>query len=161
MVGRDGMTQVIGLGIWPAETRMLATVTPGRSKVAYASPEVLRGEPFDCRADLWSCAIMLWELLTGRRMFAQATDYDRIRAILTCRVPLPSEAGAPTTAFDAILRRGTAALPSMRFGTAAEMSAAIVAAGPLARKHHVGMLVERNCASVLATRAALLQATIG
>jgi serine/threonine protein kinase len=38
--------------------------------VEYAAPEVLRGEPFTEKCDVWSFGVVLWELLTRRRPYA-------------------------------------------------------------------------------------------
>jgi eukaryotic-like serine/threonine-protein kinase len=40
-----------------------------KGKVAYMSPEHLNGEPVDIRSDLYASGILLWELLSGRRLF--------------------------------------------------------------------------------------------
>jgi serine/threonine protein kinase len=50
--------------------------------IGYVSPEQLRGVPVDERTDIWSCGIVLHEMLTGRRPFAGVTNADTIVAIL-------------------------------------------------------------------------------
>ncbi len=40
-----------------------------KGKVAYMSPEHLNGETVDIRSDLYAAGILLWELLSGRRLF--------------------------------------------------------------------------------------------
>ena len=50
--------------------------------IGYVSPEQLRGLPVDERTDIWSCGIVLHEMLTGRRPFAGVTNADTIVAIL-------------------------------------------------------------------------------
>src|SRR5688572_10073946 len=49
--------------------------------IGYVSPEQLRGVPVDERTDIWSCGIVLHEMLTGRRPFAGVTNADTIVAI--------------------------------------------------------------------------------
>jgi Tol biopolymer transport system component/predicted Ser/Thr protein kinase len=50
---------------------------------AYMSPEQARGQPVDKRADIWAFGIVLWEMLTGKRMFAGETISDVLAAVLT------------------------------------------------------------------------------
>src|SRR5687767_5190939 len=50
--------------------------------IGYVSPEQLRGVPVNERTDIWSCGIVLHEMLTGQRPFAGVTNADTIVAIL-------------------------------------------------------------------------------
>ncbi|HSK08638.1 MAG TPA: protein kinase, partial [Vicinamibacterales bacterium] len=49
---------------------------------AYMSPEQARGKPADKRADIWAFGVVLWEMLTGRRLFAGETLSDVLAGIL-------------------------------------------------------------------------------
>jgi Tol biopolymer transport system component/tRNA A-37 threonylcarbamoyl transferase component Bud32 len=55
----------------------IAIGTPG-----YMSPEQTRGQPIDARTDIWAFGCLLFEMLSGRRAFARATDSDSIAAVL-------------------------------------------------------------------------------
>ncbi len=49
---------------------------------AYMSPEQARGKPADRRADIWAFGVILFEMLTGSRLFAGETVSDTLAAIL-------------------------------------------------------------------------------
>ena len=50
---------------------------------AYMSPEQARGRTVDKRADIWAFGAVLWEMLTGRRLFDGETISDTLAAVLT------------------------------------------------------------------------------
>ncbi|MBK6406115.1 MAG: serine/threonine protein kinase [Holophagales bacterium] len=50
---------------------------------AYMAPEQARGKPVDRRADIWAFGVVLFELLTGRRLFDGETVSDVLAAVLT------------------------------------------------------------------------------
>ncbi|MGN6108913.1 MAG: serine/threonine-protein kinase, partial [Kofleriaceae bacterium] len=62
-----------------------------RGKFAYISPEQARNEHIDPRSDVFSVAILLWELITHRRLFSGLGDLDALRAVREAQVPRPLE----------------------------------------------------------------------
>ena len=61
---------------------------------AYMSPEQARGKPVDRRADIWAYGVVLFEALTGRRLFEEETVSDTLAAVLRADIPwntLPRE----------------------------------------------------------------------
>jgi serine/threonine protein kinase/dipeptidyl aminopeptidase/acylaminoacyl peptidase len=57
---------------------------------AYMSPEQARGGVVDKRADVWALGVILWEMLTGRPLFAAGTVSDTLAAVLRAEIDLDS-----------------------------------------------------------------------
>lgn len=50
---------------------------------AYMSPEQARGQSVDQRSDIWAFGVVLYEMLSGRELFAGPTNSDTLAAVLT------------------------------------------------------------------------------
>ena len=145
MIGLDGAARVIDFGIARALGR--AEVTTGtelRGKVAYMAPERLRGQKTDLRVDLWSAGVVLWELVSGTKLF-QADDPIEV-AVRVCTGAIPQTGH---DALDAVLERALARDLEERFGTAAEMADALAAALPPASADEVAAYLKQGCARLL------------
>ncbi|MFN7932565.1 MAG: protein kinase [Bryobacteraceae bacterium] len=59
---------------------------------AYMSPEQAAGKPVDKRTDIWAFGVLVWELLTGKRMFEGETASHVLASVLT---QTPDIAAAP------------------------------------------------------------------
>ena len=71
---------------------------------AYMSPEQARGKPVDKRADIWAFGTLVYEMLSGRRLFDGETVSDILAAVLT-REPEWSRLPASPPGVERVLRR--------------------------------------------------------
>src|SRR5690606_16708145 len=73
LVGVDGVARVLDFGIAKATTS-LPELTQGvvRGKPGYISPEQLRGAEARPQSDCFAVGVVLWEMLTGQRLFGGA-----------------------------------------------------------------------------------------
>ncbi|GAC1364377.1 MAG: Stk1 family PASTA domain-containing Ser/Thr kinase [Actinomycetota bacterium] len=104
---------------------------------AYVSPEQIRGEAVDGRADLYSVGCMLYELLCGAPPF-EGNVAHVLHQHLSARVPAPSIEAPAAAPLDGVVLRSTDPSPSGRYASAAAMrqdlqeaAAALPAAPPL------------------------------
>jgi serine/threonine-protein kinase len=92
----------------------------------YVSPEHLRGEPLDARADVYGVGVVLYELLTGRRPFDGETLEQIRHAVL--EAPLaPAHVANPQVdaALSGIVARAMARQPADRYRSARALSRAL------------------------------------
>lgn len=79
----ETMTGDSSLSLSPTVTRHATVEGVILGTAAYMSPEQARGKKVDRRADIWAFGVVLWEMLTGRRLFEGETVSDLLAAVLT------------------------------------------------------------------------------
>ncbi len=88
MVSYDGEVKVMDFGIAKAAARSTKTrAGTVKGKCAYMSPEQARGKDLDGRSDMFAVGVMMWEMLTNRRLFAGETDFETLSNVLKAEVP--------------------------------------------------------------------------
>lgn len=144
-----GIARVLGTARQTQTGRLIGTLE-------YMSPEQMRGQETDARADIYSLGILLYEMLTGRVPFESRSDYELMRAQVESEPPPPREINAdiPIPVELAILR-ALAKDPAARFQDADEFRAALLNAVPEAaiKTTPSQMLVAEP--AIKATRAAV------
>ncbi|TNF32781.1 MAG: PEGA domain-containing protein [Deltaproteobacteria bacterium] len=91
MVSFTGEVKLMDFGIAKAAQRSTKTMAGTvKGKVAYMSPEQARGKPLDGRSDLFALGIMLWEMLTHKRLFLGDSDFETLTNVLKSEAPAPS-----------------------------------------------------------------------
>ena len=83
--------------------------------VAYVSPEQIRGEQVDGRADQYGLACLIFECLTGGVPYGSRSEVATIFAHLQEPVPKPSERADLPVALDEVIARGMAKAPDDRY----------------------------------------------
>jgi non-specific serine/threonine protein kinase len=128
MLRRDGYVKVLDFGLAKLTSAVpqLDVTDAGRvmGTINYMSPEQAMGKPLDQRTDIFSLAVVLYELATGRRLFegqSEAAVYD---AILHAPPPALREfAPAAPMELDTVLRRAMEKDPARRYASAADFRA--------------------------------------
>jgi serine/threonine protein kinase len=83
LLSRSGETKLADFGIAKAIDKQMVTASRGsKGKIPYMSPEHMRGDPIDGRADLFSLGVVLFESVAGVRPFDGAHDVETMRRIL-------------------------------------------------------------------------------
>jgi serine/threonine-protein kinase len=85
--GLAKMAEAVAVGGSPSESPTMAMGATIAGEImgtaAYMAPEQARGKPVDKRADIWAFGVVLYEMLTGRRLFEGETISDTLAGVLT------------------------------------------------------------------------------
>jgi eukaryotic-like serine/threonine-protein kinase len=119
----DGRVKVVDFGIAKATTCVAQTrMGVLKGKLAYMSPESVRGEAVDRRSDIFSVGVMLWEVATGRRLWRDHDEIGVFRRLATGDLPLqPRGVQIVHPELFQIAQRALAVDPCQRYASADEM----------------------------------------
>lgn len=166
-IGTDGVSRVLDFGVAKAAGR-IQTTREGqiKGKLAYMPPEQLRGAHVTRQSDIYAAGVMLWELMTGQRLFQGDNEGVVVARVLEGKIPPPSEimlrasTGAVSERtieqlrqLDAVVLKAVHRESTERFATAREMARQIEECVSPATASQVGEWVERSAPEILQSRA--------
>jgi serine/threonine-protein kinase len=123
-----GGVKVLDFGIAKAlDQRSRTEAGQAKGKIEYMSPEQCRAEKLDRRSDVFALGIVLYEIVTGRRLFKRASTLGVLEAIIKEPLVPPSRVtdGVPPS-LDRIVLRALARNREDRYQTAAELSRELI-----------------------------------
>jgi serine/threonine-protein kinase len=127
LLDRSGVVKLGDFGLARATDRERMT-RPNvvKGKAAYLAPEIVRGEPPSPQSDLFAVGIVLYEALTGTRLFKGGTEVESALLVREARVPLLA-VRRPTVPlrFAQAIHRALERAQDRRFGSALEMLEAL------------------------------------
>lgn len=128
LVDSTGVTKLTDFGVAKAVGRLRSTRDGSiRGKIAYMSPEQVADSGVDQRSDIYSFAVVLWELIAGRPMFEAETDVALFgKAMRGPTQRLAEVAPDIPPAIDSAIWRALARDPRRRYPTARAFADALV-----------------------------------
>jgi serine/threonine-protein kinase len=126
LVNLHGRLKVADFGVAHVESSTLTLEGAMIGTPSYMSPEQCAGEPIDGRSDLFSAAIVLYQMLTGRRLFVGASHVEVMQQLMH-ETPLAPSARNPSlpSALDGVVLRALSRRPVDRFQTADALRSAL------------------------------------
>jgi serine/threonine protein kinase len=84
----SGGVKLVDFGIAKAASQVHQTREGSlKGKLTYIAPEQCESKPVDARSDVFSMGVVLWELLTRRRLFKRDSDAAKVQAIMSDPIP--------------------------------------------------------------------------
>ncbi|MCB9698267.1 MAG: serine/threonine protein kinase [Alphaproteobacteria bacterium] len=122
LVSYAGEVKITDFGISRAAFQAKSLHEVIRGKYAYMSPEQVEGKALDGRSDVFSLAIVLYELLTGRRLFKAKSREETIARVRRAEIPSPRGYRPELSEeLEGILLKALAARPEDRHATASDL----------------------------------------
>ena len=123
LVDGQGTIKVCDFAMAVPEMNIVTTRSRGkRSKISFWSPEQVHGRVVDGRGDIFALGALLWEMLTGRRLFLGGDFMTVLARVAEAKVGPPSAQNPEVpVALDRIVQRALSREPDDRHGWAREL----------------------------------------
>jgi serine/threonine protein kinase len=123
LVSYEGEVKLVDFGIAKAAFQSSETKSGVfKGKIPYMSPEQVLGMPIDRRSDLFSLGIVMYELLTGQRLFQGTSEFEIIEKVKACKIDPPSQrVPSIPDGVDTILSKTLEREPDKRYQTGEEL----------------------------------------
>ena len=148
LVSFSGEVKVTDFGIAKVVSALTRTAEGHvRGKLAYMSPEQAHVKPLDNRSDLFSLGVVLYELVTGRRLFAGTSSSEIYSKVTEFAPPGPEMLAGIPDEVRSVLSMALQPDPEERFPDAMQMEAAVAhSLGPegiVQARHALASIVQR------------------
>src|SRR5580700_8229648 len=123
LITRYGEVKIVDFGLAKASSQLAASDAGViKGKFGYLAPETVLEKPVDQRVDVFATGIILWEMLSGQRLFQGDTDYQTVRKVREAVIPslIPMGLGV-TSDLEQIVLRALAKDPDARYLTARDL----------------------------------------
>ena len=120
LITKHGEVKIVDFGLAKANSQ-LEKSEPGiiKGKFSYLSPEAAMGQEVDARTDVFAVGIILWELLSGQRLFLGDTDFQTVKKVQGAVVPAISGINKKVPLeLEKIIAKSLARDPTQRYTTA-------------------------------------------
>jgi len=158
LLGINGVVKLSDFGLARARDRAASLTAPGtvKGKLSYLAPEVTFGKSNSVQSDLFGVGNILWETLSGERLFDGRTDIEIFKKIRACQVP-PIDQRRPDVpaSLARVLSIALAADPNNRYGSAEEFAHAL---GQVMKEAHINASTALG-AAVVDARGVFARAT--
>ena len=127
LISRRGEVKLVDFGLAKASSQLEST-DPGvvKGKFSYLSPEAASGKEVDPRTDIFAVGIVLYELLTGKRLFFGESDYQTVELVRQAKVPrIDAQNPEVDAELDTIIRKALAKDVNARYQTAGDFQEAL------------------------------------
>ena len=122
MLSFDGEIKLIDFGIAKIADTNLTRAGHLKGKFSYMSPEQAHGEVLDERTDIFCLGIILWELLTNKRLFASNNELTSLKKVKNCDIPSAQKINPKTpTELNNIVKKALSKNKNSRYKTAAKL----------------------------------------
>jgi eukaryotic-like serine/threonine-protein kinase len=123
LMTRYGEVKIVDFGLAKASSQLAASDAGViKGKFGYLAPETVMEKPVDQRVDVFACGIILWEMLSGRRLFLGDTDFQTVRMVRDAVIPsLPQINRDVPAELDTIVKRALARDPDARYRNARDL----------------------------------------
>jgi serine/threonine-protein kinase len=158
LIGVDGLARVLDFGVAKAAEKSGHTRAGEiKGKLSYMAPEQLLGEDVGREADIYSLGVILWELVTGRRLFRSEGTGHIMTRIAQSQIDSPRSVNPNVSPeISAVVMKAVAGAPQARYRTALEFAAAIERTIPVMAQRTLGAWIAEVAKDELARRALVL-----
>ena len=123
LITKYGEVKIVDFGLAKA-TSQLQKSESGiiKGKFSYLSPEAALGQEVDARTDIFAVGIILWEMLSGRRLFIGDTDFATVKLVQKAEIPSISQINKDVPIeLERIIARSLTRDPKARYQTARDL----------------------------------------
>jgi serine/threonine-protein kinase len=121
----DGTAKLVDFGIAKSATQREKTRAGTlKGKMAYMAPEQFRDATITRSVDVWAMGVVIWETLSGERLFRSKNSFETVQAVMKREVPrLSAKRPDVPAALDDVLQQAIERDPAKRIQTAEDFKA--------------------------------------